>query len=718
MVVRRQYSSVIMALFLLSMLPIGGAGEEVGYETSWIDASINLDFINGTHIQVTAVLDVHNITVYGKIFGADDIREIYDSEGGAFRAKVFDYVYDILANNVFKGCDVNLSIPPVADPTTLNIPSDSVPYNPPVTFIVYGNITLRGAFFNFGNENLDNLINGLLNVGAQISYDVSIFAPPGWNITYIMKVPDYLSITETNGHLSIDGKTVTWDLENWKSTISSKEGTHLGLMEDEPSCRPEEEIVTANISFDLRKMYYADINISLNFESLYLSDLLNLPEFISDISFYPADAVRLLCEYGIASWSDVGKQLEERWEGFSDNFRHSLGKNVSLAFSVDEKTTSNCVQPYNVSSMDGYPPISVKARGTITDLFDDFSVSTILGIIYSGGVVRITDNMINLDDLVYPFQARLILPYGEVCKWNRSVPLNVNLSYDLAPRYKNEDVERVVEITVKDMNIDFLKLFVGKKNIVSSIDIREHYYIHRIPSADLLSLPEWIDLEIVNADLFRLFVEDGVLNESALDNLFARVLNFSKETVHTLTGEGKLKIYINDKLFEDSLKWDRDIKTMDDEQPVDIPTFSSITKRSGFSISVFPPSLDIKDEKLNCVSSSIENITYRIIFPKGVSVVRYNSSGNVVKGKTVDGRECLEITIPRTDSASIIAIHYSLRFSPLMVLKLFMPPIIMAVIVISLIAIVLFMRRRRRYRLPQPQFRELKESEESGQQRE
>ena len=718
MVVRKRYFAVIAVLFLISILPINGAGEDGEEETAWVDANINLSFINGTHIRVTASLDVHNMTVYGKIFGADDIREIYDSEGGAFRAKVFDYVYDILANNVFKGCEVNLNIPPVADPATLDIPSDSDPYNPPVTFIVYGNITLKGTFFNFGKENIDNLINGLLNAGVQISYDMSIFAPPGWNTTYIINIPNHLSITETNGYLSIDGKKVTWDLQNWKSTTNSKQGAHMALVECDVSHRPEKEIVTANISFDLRKMRYAEINISLDFESLYLSDLLSLPEFISDISFYPADAVRLLCEYGIASWNDINEQLEERWRSFSDNFKHSLAKNISLAFFIDENTTSNCNQPYNASDMDTHPPLSVKGRGRITKLFDNLSVSTILGILYSGGTIRIKDSMINLDDLVYPFRARLILPYGEIYKWNSSVPLDVNLSYDLAPRYENEDVERVVEITVKDMNIDFLNLFIGKSNIVSSMDIREHHYIHRISSADLLSMPEWIDIEIVNSDLFRLLVEDGVLNESTLDGLFTKILNTSKGTLQTLTGEERLKIYIDDKLFEDSLKWDGDIKKMDDQQPVDIPTFSSITKRSDFTISVFPPSLDIEDEKLYCTSSAIENTTYRIVFPKGVSIAHCNFSGAIVRGKTVDGREYLEITIPRTEGVSIATLHYSLRFSPLMVLKLFMPVIIMITIIISIIAIILFMRRRRRYRLPQPQLRELEEREKSGQERE
>lgn len=717
MVVRKHYPFVILVLFLLSMLPASGVGEDEKDETIWVDATINLNFVNGTHLQVTTLLDVHNMTVYGRIYGADDIREIYDSEGGAFRAKIFDYVYDILANNIFKGCDINLSIPPVADPATLNIPSDSDPYNPPVTFIVYGNITLRGDFFNFGEDDVDNLINGLLNVGAQIRYGINIFAPPGWNTTYIISVPHSISITETNGHLSIDGKRVTWELQNWKSITSSKQSAYVVLIRNNVLCTPKEEVAIANISFDLRKIHYAEVNISLDFESLYLSDFLNLPEFVSDISFYPADAVRLLCEYGILSWDDVNKQLEERWKNFLNKFEYSLDKNISLVFFVDERSTSKCPCPYNVSDMNTFPPLSVKAKGRITKLFDDLSVSTVLGIIYSGGTVRIRDNIINLSDLDYPFQARLIMPYGEIYEWNNNTPLSVNLSYNLAPRYKNEEVERVVEITVKDINIDLPKIFMGKSNVVSNVDIREHYYLYRIPSRELISLPEWIDIDIVNSDLFRLFVEEKVLNESTLDKLFIKILNSSKERLQILTGKDKLKIYIDDKLFENSLRWDRDITKMDDEQPVDISTFSSITEGSELSVSLSPLSLSIKDKKLNCISSAIENTTYRIIFPKGVSVVYHNSSGNIVKGKTVDGHEYLEVVIPRTENISVTTVHYSLIFSPLMMLKIFFPIIIMAVIGISMIVIILFIGRRRR-RPAQPQLKDLKDDKKSGQNRE
>ncbi len=715
MVVKR----VLILTFILLMvslspsLPFSTSGKAQEYSTSWVDATFEFRFLNGTHLDLKLKLDVHNMTVYNRIYGADEIREMYhQGEGAAFRAKIFDYSIEVL-DKVFDNCKINLGIP-YEDSSTLNIPKDSDLYNPPLTFYIDGNVTLSSNFFGSDIENIQDFVNGLLDIGARIRYDFSFFAPPLWNISYVFKIPDYLSVKEINrGDISIDGKEVVWKIQNHNGKDGKVRDGYLVIEKVNPTSYFEEESINANITFDMSEIETTLLEVSLDIKSLDVSNVVSFPDFVDGIQFLPSDGIRLLIENGLISLDDLQSLLEDKWLKFERDFISSLGKNITFDVYVDANTTTNCSQPYNTSYMDTDPPLVVKGTGKIEKLLDNISTRAVLGIIYSGGNVRINKDLIDLSKLEYPFEAKIILPYGENYSWNRSEDLNISLSYDFALNYTTEKKERLVEIYVKDINLDLLDIVTGKSNVVSRLDIRDDLIIYRIHAHSLLSLPDWIDLEIINSDLFRLLIEEGLL-DAELDGFLKERLNLSNDLMVSLVKQNNLKTYLDEKTFEESLSWDRDIKKMSDEKPISIPFFSTVTKKSKFSFSIIPFSFTIMNESFDCFSVPGENVTYRFIFPKGVEVKFNDSLGRCKGGVLDDGRKYIEIKFFENDGLVATTVYYSLRLSPLMIILLFLPIIIMILVIVIIVSILVLMGRRRKLRPKVPEYREISDEQTSN----
>lgn len=701
---------ILLMISLSPFLPFSISGKAQEYSTSWVDATFEFRFLNGTHLDLKLKLDVHNMTVYNRIYGADEIREMYhQGEGAAFRAKIFDCSMDVL-DKVFNNCKVDLDIP-YEDSSTLNIPKDSDLYNPPLTFYIDGNVTLSSNFFGSDIENIQDFVNGLLDIGARIRYDFSFFAPPLWNISYVFKIPDYLSVKEVNrGDISVDGKEVVWEIQNYDGKDEKVRDGYLVIEEVDPTSYFEEESINANITFDMSKIKTTLLEVSLDVKSLDVSNVVSFPDFVDGIQFLPSDGIRLLIENGLISLDDLQNLLEDKWLKFERDFISSLGKNITFNVCVDANTTINCSQPYNTSHMDTYPPLVVKGTGKLEKLLDNISTRAILGIIYSGGKVKIDKDLINLSKLEYPFEAKIILPYGENYSWNKSKNLNITVSYDSAPNYTTEKKERILEVYVKDIDLDLLDLVTGKSNVVSSLDIRDNLIIYRIYAHSLLSPPDWIDLKIINSDLFRLLIEEGLL-DAELNGFLKERLNLSNDLMVSLVKQNNLKTYLDEKSFEESLSWDRDIKKMGDEKPISISFFSTVTKKAKFSFSIIPFSFTIMNESFDCFSVPGENVTYRFIFPKDVEVSFNDSLGRCKGGVLDDGRKYIEIKFSENDGLVTTTVYYSLGLSPLRIVLLLLPIIIMILVIVIIVSILVLMGRRRKFRPKVSEYREISDEQ-------
>lgn len=707
MVARSIVISIMLALIcLFPYNPVNAYDSKI----SWMDTDFVFEFSNGTYLNFRIKVDVHNLTVFGRIYGADELRELPVGAGAA-SAAIYEYLSDIL-EKVFHGCKVNLDIPN-PDSSTLNIPKDSDIYNPPITFYTGGNVSINNAFFGSDFINVHDLVDGLLDVGAKIRYDFGFVAPPFWNVTYIFRLPTYISIKEVyRGITSIDGREVKWEINNWKNRNEGVKEGYVILREVSPSYYVDREIIDTNITFDLSKIDSAYIDSCLNIRSLYVSDIVSFPSFIEGVEILPSDGVRLLLMNGLIHMDKLQELTRNKWSYLIEDLNKALGKNLTFSMYMDNNTTINCPLPYNTSHMDTDPPIIIKGLAQIEKLFDNLSTRAVIGTVYSGGKVSINRDLIDLDRLRYPFEAKMVLPYGSNYTWNSSRKLNVTLSYDMAPKYTTERKERIVEINVKDINLDLLDMLSGKGNVVDSIDIRDNLLIYRIRSSNLLSLPSWIEMDIMDSDLFRLFVEEGIL-DIELRHFIDERLNISKDLLKLVAKQGELKVYLDEMRFKSSLEWDKNIRNMDDQKPINISFFSITNRKSKFSFSLFPFSLTIVNESFDCFSTPGENITYIIVFPKGAELYFNDSLSRSRRIVLDDGRECIEVSFSSNDGLTSTTVYYSLKLSPLITLLVFLPIFVMIIIIIIIVGIIIITLRRRRLRPKAPERIEISDEQTS-----
>ena len=53
-------------------------------------------------------------------------------------------------------------------------------------------VNLTASFFHYnGSMNLTNFINGVLDMGATVTYHFNLQAEQGWNTTYVYVLPSY-----------------------------------------------------------------------------------------------------------------------------------------------------------------------------------------------------------------------------------------------------------------------------------------------------------------------------------------------------------------------------------------------------------------------------------------------------------------------------------------------------------------------------------------------
>lgn len=705
---RRVASVFLLIVLILTSFHLSTTKAQ-DFSISWIDASFRFRFLNGTSLNLELQLDVHNITLFNRVYGADEIREMHQGEGAA-GVKVFDYSSNILSQ-IFEGCNIELGLPR-ADPSTLDIPKDADLCNPPVTFYIEGNISLSGDFFDFNLEDIEDIVNGLLDVGAKVTYDFDFLAPPFWNISYIFEIPDNLSIKEVGkGIVSIDGKEVKWEIENWRGKEEKFKDGYLSIQKVEPTYHSQVEEIHSNLVFNLSGIDFTTISITLNVSSLDLSGLVDLPSFIEVDSYvFPSDCIRLLLKYDLIDLQDLENILIDKWINQITDLRNALKRDISFDVYLDNSTITNCFQPYNISHMDKQPPLVIEGKGTPRELLGNLSTRAVLGIVYSGGEVRLNDDLLNLDQLRYPFEAEIVLPYGEIYTWNQSMELNITLNYTSAPRYSMEKKERLIEVNLRSLDLDVLAMFTGKSKVVSNLEIMDCLSIYTISTSSLVSLPEWVNLRIMNSDLFRLLFEEGVLSEG-LNRYIEERMNSSKDILTSLLGQNNLKVYFDEKRFEESLDWDKKLESMDDLHPVNISFFSTLPKKARFSFSIIPFSFTIMNESFDCFSIPGENVTYRFIFPKGVEVSFNDSLGISRKGVLNDGREYIEICFPKSEGLVSTTLYYSMKLSPLMILLLFLPIIVMIIIVVAIVSVVLLLKKRRRFRPKVPEYREISDEE-------
>ena len=134
---------------------------------------------------------------------------------------------------------------------------------------------------------------------------------------------------------------------------------------------------------------------------------------------------------------------------------------------------------------------------------------------------------------------------------------------------------------------------------------------------------------------------------------------------------------------------------MDSTEPVITSNYANNLQPINFDLSLLPPSINISNQQYTLKPIKNQLTTYRIIFPKGISIKVVDSqSQSVPKGKTEDGRPYLEISFDK-DSSETRTITCKMTASTLYMIGLFLPCILSLILVIILLIVVFIIRKKR-----------------------
>lgn len=701
-----KHSLALLAVTLLLglswlLFPVKGSTQPTDAET-WVDAFFDITFINGTFLDVNIKLNAHKIKIFDKSYNASEIRTRYDEDGAAFKLVLYNYIESLLDDSVFPHCENEIGRPYVDEDSLLQ--TSGSPYDP-IVFYMDCNISLTTAFFDVENiSSIGDFVNGILDMGGSVSYSFDFVADVGWNITYNFILSEAMEAVEVEeGSLSLSGKKITWEIDNWDGNEEKTEKGRFTLKYSNPTSKFESEDIYLDISFDLREVEKTSLTCTVQITAVEVTDLVSLPSFVSDLSYVPADGVRLLVQEGLLSWETVHSKifnpLKEEVEG---SLTTSLNVSLNLLLAVNTSTTSNCSSPYDPFEMNGNPPLSSTLSDEVYLRFCNISSRAFFGFVYAGGVAQLSEEDISLGDLGYPYTAHLVLPPDVVgsCSWNKSSYLDTSVRYDAAPHYGDEKMEWYIEGELKSIDLDLASMLTGKSDVVTTVDARDSYNIYHITPPEDFKLPERISISQINADLIRVCIEENVFDEETLQNYFAHQKQLAEQHLSQTFGIPDIEGYIDDGRLAESKKWDGNVQEMDDEKPFTIPIYTHFSYKTGFKFSFIPFSFTIGNQSIVCSSIPGQKVVYRFFFPKGLDVVCNDTLNMISINRTSDGRTFIEVVFDGTEGNLTTIVSYSLKASPVFVVLTFLPCIIGMVVLIVLVAVVVVIRRKRRRAVP------------------
>ena len=436
-----------------------------------------------------------------------------------------------------------------------------------------------------------------------------------------------------------------------------------------------------------------------------------LPSFVSNLDYIPADGARLLIENGFFTWDSLyQKTVKTLEEKIKSTIETSLfNQTLDLTFSWDNDTTSNCLIPYEISNMDDTPAIKALLRDNEVNLqLCDVSSRAFFGLINSGAKSNISAEDLNfgenLNTIGYDFSVILYLPDSlylnneNVFIWNESTPIFGEFKSDIAANYNDQKKDMLIEIEVKSVDLNVLSFLTGKTELKFELDSRDarNYNVTTIPEE--FSLPKKISLEYLNSDAFRLCIEENIFDTVGINSFLDREKNIFESVLRTILPGLDASGNANRAVFDQSLVWDGDILNMDAETPVKVANSAHSSYPINFELSAFPPKFDITTQNLNFSGLKNFDVTYRLIFPQGVTLEASDSLNKASVRKLGDGRSCLELTFSASEANLTDEVTCKMMPSALFVLGIFTPCIISLIILIILIVVIVILRKKRKGR--------------------
>ena len=662
-----------------------------------VDAIIDIEFSTGTTFKINIDMDVSKLTLAasGTVYSKDEIKRISETNPEIMGA--VKYALKGLLTDQIKQTFEN------ADVTVIN----ELPTYENGIFHDEYDIELTSEFFKMNKTiNIPNLVNGLLDIGALVNYTFNLIAEEGWDNTYTIILPDSMKYQRTTG--SVEGNRIQWYVKNG-------DGGHPDLLVevlielDKPTTS-ELEAEDIELEFGLNCSSGKETILTTNvlIKSIDIGDYNILPEFISNLKIIPSDGVRLLVENSLTSWDELYektvKTVKETTAKKIEN--SSFNQTLDISFEWDSNTTKNCPTPYNLTDMNGIPPI----KAVFTDVnvnLETYGISSraLFGLVNAGAQTNISAKDINfgdkLDEIGYPYSISLIMPDNLYLDgenpyvWNHSKPISGEFESDSAVYYSEEKIDTIVEVDISSTDLNILSFFTGGTKLTFNLFLQEKQNRSITSLPDSLSLPEKVSLDFLNSDAFRLCIEENVFDESSVDAFLKAEEQLFEDNAMTIFSGLEIEGSVNNDEFYESLKWDKDISNMDSENPIEIVSNAYSAYSIPFKFSFLPPQFEVSNQSYYFFGQQNRNVSYKIIFPQGTNIKIKDTLNKAVIGKTEDGRYYFEISFNISESGLTDVVSCTIIPSIFFIIGLFMPCIVSLILTIILVIVIYIIRKRK-----------------------
>lgn len=655
-----------------------------------IEATLSIVYINGTNFNVDVNIKIKKITT-DRIFYENEINFVSEQDLGAFRFKLYEMLKNQI-NVLFKDAYLSNFSMPVFSNGFFN-----------ETF----EVELNNNFFDLNESvNTNNLVNGVLDMGALINYSFNLKTEDGWNNTYNLFLSNDMDYKRTTG--TVDGQKITWQVNNWNGEKPNKTAVISVKLKSPTTPVLIDEDIRLEFIIDTKTIDNNSLKANIMLFATDIIDYNIIPGFIQDLDIINSDGLRLLIDNNFTSLNSVYnktiKAIEEKT--ISSIEKSSLNNTLNTIFKWDNSTTINCKKPYDIEQMDNQPPLTASIIDDNLELkIFEIPSRVFFGLLNSGAMANITPKDINFGDglerIGLKYNGSLILPQHiflenkNVYEWDNKTNISGKIFSEKSPNYQEEKINTTFSIDTRGLDLNLIGFFTGEMKLTLSLYAVEtiNYNIFSIP--EQFTLPKKLSIDFIDSDSTRLCIEEKVFPEKnvtdflddrkqVFENRFGNILEWNE-----IEGSSD-----NDE-FKTSLEWDKNISNMDSEKPVIVSSYAYVSYPVSFDISFIPPSINIHTKKFNFTGLQNQNITYSMIFPRGLNI-RVNDTLNKASLKqTAEGREYLELSFNASENPQIDTVFVKMTPSVLFLIGIFMPCMISLIITILLVILIYILRKKR-----------------------
>ncbi len=667
-----------------------------------VEATLACSFVSGSQLTVQAQMIVNSIEVFDTRYTRQAIDEMASSNQiimGAIMLRLHDSVKAQI-ETAFTGASVD---------TMNDIPTYETPF-----FVDEFRVNLSAAFFKYnGSLNLTDFINGVLDMGATVAYSFDLSAEQGWNTSFVFSIPSTMTLMYANtADTNPETNTVRWMVRNSTGSDGGIDAT-LSIQSKNPTTAPSEtQDISLEYIFDTRTVTNITFIDSLVLRKVDIRNYNVLPAFVTGLGIIPADGLRLFIENGLFSWDAFFENtiypIEQQTTPLLEN--SSFQQNLSLSFSWDTESSTNCSTPYDIVHMDDEPAIRANFKDSDIDLrICEMPARAFFGLINAGANATISAEDVNfgrgLDGISYPYTIILQLPTNISLDgqssyfWNKTASISGAFSSTLQPNppYTTDHIETRIDIELVKMDLNIPSVLTGKTELTASVKIREDDDLYVIGRSDELWLSPKLNISFLNADAFRLCVNENVFSDGQISTFLSQKTTGFQQRLSDVFHGLEVKGSIDMKSYTSSLaSWDGDISTMDNVIPVVVSNYANEVYMVGFNLSLWPAELSIIPQQFTLQGIENQTVTYRIIFPRGIDINASEDLGRpIITGTTNDGKEYVELTFNGSAFTQPAVLTCVLQVSPVYVIGLFLPCILVFLLLVVLIIIIYLIRKKR-----------------------